>query len=289
MRKIRALLQSLIGSENVDKMQGTDALYTACTCGNSEISSLIAEYHPCFKFCDYHAPTKSYPLLEAARRHDTSFFDILMQDPAFKRDYASDKQFVSMEDSEGNTLLHIAANKEDVSIVKFALEFGSHPLKGNFKGVTPLHFAAMRGNEDIAKLILDSEKVSDIKLCIAAKADGVCNETPFYFAAKFNHPNMIKFLLKRSATNYILNKSRVFNALLMYIRYSEAGGNERELIEQQTALGFTPLLSAVRFTNPKCVTVLLEKNANILAKDRKRNLNALLWAVVVQSPKIIKV
>ena len=72
-------------------------------------------------------------------------------------------------------------------------------------------------------------------------------------------------------------------------RYSQAGGNEQELIEQRTALGFTPLLSAVRFTNPKCVTVLLEKGANILAKDKKRNLNALLWAVVVQSPKIIKV
>ena len=54
-------------------------------------------------------------------------------------------------------------------------------------------------------------------------------------------------------------------------------------------LGFTPLLSAVRFTNPKCVTVLLEKNANILAKDKKRSLNALLWVVVVQSPKIIEV
>ena len=55
-------------------------------------------------------------------------------------------------------------------------------------------------------------------------------------------------------------------------------------------LGFTPLLSAVWFTNPKCVTVLLEKNANILAKGKKRSLNAaLLWAVVVQSPKIIEV
>lgn len=72
-------------------------------------------------------------------------------------------------------------------------------------------------------------------------------------------------------------------------RYSEAGGNEQDLIEHTTMLGFTPLLSAVRFTNPKCVTVLLEKGANILAKDQKRSLNALHWAVAVQSPSIIKV
>ena len=108
-----------------------------------------------------------------------------------------------MADSEGNTLLHIAVNKEETSIVKFALEFGLDPLRQNNKGVTPLHFAAMRGNESIAKLLLDSEKVSDIKSCIASKAGGVCNETPFYFAAKFNHPNMIMFLLERYIKNSI--------------------------------------------------------------------------------------
>ena len=69
----------------------------------------------------------------------------------------------------------------------------------------------------------------------------------------------------------------------------EAGGNGCLLIEHPTALGFTPLLSTVRFTNPKCVSVLLERNADILAKDRKRKLNALQWAVVLQSPSIIKV
>ena len=68
--------------------------------------------------------------------------------------------------------------------------------------------------------------------------------------------------------------------MLNIVRYSEAGGEERLLIEHKTKLGFTPLLSAVRFTNPKCVTMLLAKNAQVLAKDTKRNLNALLWAVV---------
>ena len=110
-----------------------------------------------------------------------------------------------MVDGEGNTLLHIATNNEEVSIVKFSLEFGLEPLKGNFKGVTPLHFAAMRGNEIITTLLLESKKVTDIKSYITAKADGVCNETPFYFAAKFNQPSMIKFLLQRSAKNYIHN------------------------------------------------------------------------------------
>lgn len=200
LEKIRSLLQ-ILGSENAD--QGTDALHTACTRGNPEISSLIAEKHSCFNLCDHHSPSNSYPLLEAARRHDAVFFDILAHAPGFEEKYAAKEDFVSLADGEGNTLLHIAANKEEVSIVKFALEFGLNPLKGNSKGVTPLHFAAMRGNESIAKLLLDSKKISDIKSYIAVKAVGVCNETPFYFAAKFNHPNMIIFLLKRCASSSV--------------------------------------------------------------------------------------
>ena len=103
-----------------------------------------------------------------------------------------------MIDVEGNSLLHIAANEEEVHIASFSLEFGLDPLKRNFKGVTPLHFAAMQGNVTIATLLLNSEKVSDIKSYITAEASGVCHETPFYFAAKFNHPNMMEFLLKKS-------------------------------------------------------------------------------------------
>ena len=186
-------------------------LHTACTCSNPEISALIAKNHSRFNLCDHHSLTNTYPLLEAARRHDAVFFDALMQAPGSKENYASMESFVSMADSEGNTLLHIAANNEEISIVKFALEFGLNPLNGNNKGVTALHFAAMRGNESIAKVLLESEEVSDIKAYIATKAVGVCNETPFYFAAKFNHPrpNMITFLLEKCVTN-IINYSRAF-------------------------------------------------------------------------------
>lgn len=71
-----------------------------------------------------------------------------------------------------------------------------------------------------------------------------------------------------------------------------SGGDEKVLIEKHTELGFTPLLAAVRYNNPECVAVLLAKKADILACDnpeKARGLNALLWAVVVQSPTIVKV
>ena len=196
-RRVHDLLQNWNGAD-VDT--STAVLFAACTCGNPEISSLIVKQHSLFDFSSRDSLTKTYPVHEAARKHDTKFFELLAQDSEFKNRYASNPRFTSMIDGEGNTLLHIAADEEELSIVTFSLEFGLDPLKNNFKGITPLHFAAMKGSVAIAKLLLNSEKVSDIKSCISAEASGVCYETPFYFAAKFNHPNMIQFLLERSVT-----------------------------------------------------------------------------------------
>ena len=54
-------------------------------------------------------------------------------------------------------------------------------------------------------------------------------------------------------------------------------------------MGFTPLIEAIRYTNSQCVKKLLANNADILKKDRKRHLSALLWAVEAQSPSILRV
>ena len=61
------------------------------------------------------------------------------------------------------------------------------------------------------------------------------------------------------------------------------------IIEAPNSLEFTPLLAAIRYTNLKCVKALLAANANILTRDGKRQYNALLWAVEVQSQEILMV
>lgn len=162
-RKVHDCLQGLDRLQNFNT-KPTAILFAACTCGNPEISSLIAGKHSWFDFCSQYSVTKSYPLHEAALRHNTEFFEILSQDPVFKEKYTSDRKFTSMKDGEGNTLLHIAADKQAINIIKFSLEFGLDPLVKNFKGVTPLHFAAMRGSEVIAKLLLESDKVHESNL-----------------------------------------------------------------------------------------------------------------------------
>lgn len=52
---------------------------------------------------------------------------------------------------------------------------------------------------------------------------------------------------------------------------------------------FTPLLAAIRYAQPQTVQVLLRKDANLLAKDRLKHYNAILWAVEIQNLDILKV
>ena len=59
--------------------------------------------------------------------------------------------------------------------------------------------------------------------------------------------------------------------------------------DTKTNMQFTPLLAAIRYAQPQTVQLLLKKGANVLAKDRLRHYNAILWAVEIQNPDILKV
>lgn len=139
---------------------------------------------------------KSYPLLEAARRKHIPLFETLLQDKCFNN-YKD--AFASMVDGEGNSLLHIAADVQEDVILQFSLHCGADPTAKNVKGMTPLHYVAMRGNLNACKLLLDSfgSKHDAISSYIESVADNVCKETAVYFAAKHNHKPMLKLLLQR--------------------------------------------------------------------------------------------
>ena len=172
----------------------TEALYLACTRGNVSVTTLFAKYQSVF---DWKTKwSKSFPLLEAARRRHVSVFEILRQHQSFM-DYKN--AFASMTDGEGNTLLHIAADVQEDEILKLSLECGVDPTTKNDKGMTPLHYIAMRGNMNACHHLLKcfGNRNSTIVSYIESEADKICKETAVYFAAKHNHKSMLKFLLQR--------------------------------------------------------------------------------------------
>lgn len=52
---------------------------------------------------------------------------------------------------------------------------------------------------------------------------------------------------------------------------------------------FTPLLAAVRYSQPTAIKFLLSRGADVMAKDGLRSYNAILWAVEIQNPNTLKV
>ena len=52
---------------------------------------------------------------------------------------------------------------------------------------------------------------------------------------------------------------------------------------------FTPLLAAIHYTQPGPVQLLLNREANVLVKDQRKNYNAIFWAVEIESSNILKV
>lgn len=172
----------------------TEALYLACTRGSVTVTNLFVRYHSIFDWTTKWA--KSSPLLEAARRRHVSVFETLLRHQSFM-DYKN--AFVAMTDGEGNTLLHIAADVQEDEILKFSLECGVDPMTTNDKGMTPLHYVAMRGNMNACHHLLKcfDNRPSTIASYIESEADKICKENAVYFAAKHNHKSMLKLLLKR--------------------------------------------------------------------------------------------
>ena len=60
-------------------------------------------------------------------------------------------------------------------------------------------------------------------------------------------------------------------------------------IDCKTATHFTPLLAAIRHTQPEPVRLLLGQGADVMAKDGQRSYNAVLWAVEMQNSEVLKV
>ena len=62
----------------------------------------------------------------------------------------------------GESLLHVAAKKGNLSMVKLLIEQGANVNIQDESGNTPLHYAAANGKKDIVKYLLDNKADSSI-------------------------------------------------------------------------------------------------------------------------------
>ncbi|XP_075069400.1 ankyrin repeat domain-containing protein 12 isoform X2 [Mixophyes fleayi] len=108
------------------------------------------------------------------------------------------KDKVNKRNERGETPLHMAAIRGDISQVKELIRLGANVNVKDFAGWTPLHEACNMGYYDVAKVL------------IAAGADvntqGLEDDTPLHDAASSGHRDIVKLLLRHGGNAFQANK-----------------------------------------------------------------------------------
>jgi ankyrin repeat protein len=201
------------------------------------------------------------PLHLAAANQHTAIFSALFESETFKKKYIRDPSFPEVKDMDGNTLLHLAVDEADNDLIGWCLAFGFRVRSKNNQQMNCMHIAARRGDYSVAVQVLEqARREEDEVLKSFIDCPNSDRATPLYMAAKFGNVKIMELLLDNGA-------------------YKDA----------KTNMHFTPLLAAIRYTQLGPVRLLLRRGANVMARDRLRHFNAILWAVEIQHPEILKV
>jgi len=144
-------------------------------------------------------------------------------------------------DDKNQTALHRAASRGDVPTVRTLLRCGAGvEVNGAVAGkpnsmlLTPLHYAAQKGHEQIAKILLDNGAV------VGPRDNTLW--TPLHYAAMKGHTGVIRVLLDKGAE-----------------------------IEAKVATGFTPLHIAAMYQRPQAIQTLADNGADLHATDCQGN------------------
>ncbi|KAL3831245.1 hypothetical protein ACJMK2_023019 [Sinanodonta woodiana] len=96
------------------------------------------------------------------------------------------------KNSKGETLLHIAAIKNDVQRVSELLQEGANPNTRDNAGWTPLHEACNHGYIEVARLLLDNGALINVP--------GMDNESPLHDAVTNSRLDCVRLLVSRGAS-----------------------------------------------------------------------------------------
>uniref|UniRef100_A0A8C3AZB8 BRCA1 associated RING domain 1 n=2 Tax=Cyclopterus lumpus TaxID=8103 RepID=A0A8C3AZB8_CYCLU len=105
---------------------------------------------------------------------------------------------VTKRNHKGETLLHLAAIKGDVEAVKELLDQGADPNLKDNAGWTPLHEACNLGHLVIVEVLVSRGALLN--------TPGYENDSPLHDAVRNGHPAIVKLLLQFGASGNILNQ-----------------------------------------------------------------------------------
>ncbi|XP_041056011.1 BRCA1-associated RING domain protein 1 [Carcharodon carcharias] len=98
---------------------------------------------------------------------------------------------------KGETPLHVASIKGDITTVEQLLENGANPNIKDHAGWTPLHEACNHGHVEIVELLL--------KFGVLLNTPGYQNDSPLHDAVRNGHVDVVKLLILHRASQNVIN------------------------------------------------------------------------------------
>ena len=157
----------------------------------------------------------------------------------------------SMIDAQSSTIADAAMNG-DVEAVRALLKKGLDVNEAQGDGTTALHWAAIKGNTDVAQMLI----YAGANLRATTRLGGY---TPLYLAAKGGHSAVVAALLAAGADPKVA-----------------------------TTNGTTPLMIAAAAGDTKTITSLVENGSDIDAKDTAKGETALMFAAAFNRADAVK-
>ena len=167
--------------------------------------------------------TEAGQIHQAVQKGDKNLLSVVLEE-----------SLLDSRDRHGNTVLHIAVQRQDVEMVQLLLKRGLNVNARNRAGETALHIACRLRNEEIAHFLLKK----DMNLNLGDKN----GDTVLHVASRRDLPSVILELLNKGANINVQNN----------------GGN-------------TPLHNVSSLNNFKLIRLFIKRGANVNIKNKKQN------------------
>ena len=181
---------------------------------------------------------------------------------------------LQLTNKEKEDLLHLACENSQISLIKTLLKCNVNTNSINAKGLSPLHVAAINGNVEVTRLLVNEGANLEMK-------DSKCGSSPFLHACQNGRVKIVRLLIANGANIKAVGMNGT-NAL----HFAAESGNV-ELVEMlidnfpnvnaTDADGTTVLQFAAISGNVKVLDILIGRGADLNAQNRL-NFDALHFA-----------